>query len=93
MVWRQSRSLRSDRETLPEDRKWSGDPPGGPEVVGGPSKTSELVEGRSWKPGSGWETLSEVRTWSGDPPGGLEEVGRPFQKSGSGRDTLPEVRK
>ena len=27
-----------------------------------------------------------------DPPGGPELVWRPFQKSGSGRETLPEVR-
>ena len=90
-------------------RKWSasrrtGDPLGGLEVVGRPSRRS----------GSGQETLPEVRKWSGDPPGGSKVVGRPFrgpelvgrhsrevrkwsgdthERSGSGRVTLPEVRR
>ena len=63
-------------------QKWSGDPPGGPEVVGGPS----------WKSVSGWETLMEVSKCLGDPPGGPEVVGGPTWRFLSGRRTLPEVR-
>ena len=80
-------SLRSEsgRETHPEVQKWSGEPPGSPEMVGGPSRRSgsgrgdppggpEVVEGPSRRSGSGRETLPEVRKWSGDLPGGLELV-------------------
>ena len=52
-------------ETLPEVRKWSGDPPGGPELVGRPA----------WTSGTGRETLQQVRNWLGDHPGGPEVVG------------------
>ena len=34
-----------------------------------------------------------VLIWSGDPCGDPEVVGRPSRWSGSGRETLPEVRK
>ena len=55
----------SGRETLPEGRKWSEDPPG----RSGSCRLT-LAEVRS-----GRETLPEVRKWSGDPPGGPELVG------------------
>ena len=42
------------RDTLPEDRNWSGDPPGGPEVLGRHSR----------KFGTGRDTLPVVRNWS-----------------------------
>ena len=61
---------------------WSGEPPEGPEVVGGPSQRT----------GSDRETLPEVRKWSRDPPVGPELVGGRSKKSGSGQGTLPKVR-
>ena len=63
---RTSRQYGSGRETLPEVRKWSGDPIEGPEVVGRPSRRSR----------SGRVTISEVQKWSGDIPGGPDVVGR-----------------
>ena len=50
MVGRPSRRSGSGEETLPKVRKWSGDPPGGPEVIGRPFRRS----------GSGREILPEV---------------------------------
>ena len=47
-------------EILGEVRDWSGDPPGGPGLVGGPSRRF----------GTGRETLQEVRDRSGEPLGG-----------------------
>ena len=41
----------SGRNALPDDRGWSGDPPGCPKVVGRPS----------WMTGSGLETLPGER--------------------------------
>ena len=64
-------------------QNWSGDPLGGPEVVGGPTRRS----------GSDRGILPEVRKWSGDPLLGLEVVGGPIRRSGNGRGTLPEVQK
>ena len=65
-------------DTLPEVRKWSGDPPDVQELIGKPSRRF----------GTGPETLPEVRNWLGDtpkgpevvgdPPGGVELVGDPF---------------
>ena len=60
-------------------RKWSGDSPEGPEVIG------RFVGSR--------ETIPEVWKWSGDPPSGLKVVERPSRRSRSGRGTLPKVRK
>ena len=48
----------SGRESLPDDREWSGDPPGCPGVVGRPTRMT----------GSGWNFLLDDREWSGDPP-------------------------
>ena len=72
MVKRSSRRCEIGRETLLDVWKWSGVPPGGPEVVGSPTRRS----------GSGRETLPEVRKWSGDPTRGLEVVGKPYRRSG-----------
>ena len=60
---------------------WSGDPHGGLEVVGIPSRTSgsgceTLPEVRKWL-----EALSEVWDWLGDSPGGPEMVERPSRRS------------
>ena len=66
--------VRSGRWTLPEVRKWSGDPPVGQELVGGRSRRSE----------NGLGTLPQVRKWSGDPPGGLEVLGGPSRRYGIG---------
>ena len=82
MVGVHSRRSGNGRETSPEVRKWSGDPPEGLEVVGGPSQRS----------GSGWGTLPKVRKWLGDPPGGSEVVAEPTLRPGSGWGTHPEVR-
>ena len=60
MVERQSWKSGSGRETLPDIRKWSGDPPGDPDLAGRPTQRS----------GCGRETLSEVRNCAGDPPEG-----------------------
>ena len=55
MVKRPSLRPGTVRETLPEVRKWSGDPLGGLELVGRPSRRS------FYSPVSGWEALPEVR--------------------------------
>ena len=72
-------------ETLPEVRKWSGDPLAGPEVVRSPIGGPELVGRLSQRSGTGRETLPEVRKWSGDSAEGLELVERPSQRSVTGR--------
>ena len=46
------------RWTLTEVRKWSGDPLGGPKLVGEPSRRSR----------SGRETHPKDWKWPGDPP-------------------------
>ena len=85
-------------ETIPEVRNWSGDPPGGPEVVGRPSVGPELV-GRSLHSNvSSRKALPEVwiwsggppgvQNWSGDPPGGPGVVGTSFHSLWSGWQTL-----
>ena len=101
MVGRQSRRSGSGQETLPEVRKWSGDPIGGSELVGRRSQRSgtgrkTLPEARKCsetlrRSGSGWETVSEVRKWSRVSPGGPELVRRPYRRSGSDLESLPEV--
>ena len=78
---RPSRMSESVWETVLEVRKWSRDPPGGPELVGRPYRRS----------GSHWETVLVVWKWSGDPSGGPEVVGRPSRRSESGRETLSEI--
>ena len=71
MVVRHSRWSGSGRDTIPAVRKWSGDPPGGPEVVGRPSRRiqnwsgdppggPEVVCRPARRSGSGRETLPEV---------------------------------
>ena len=57
---------------------WSGDHPGGPELIGRPSARFE----------SGLETLPEVQKWSEDPSEGSEVIGGPSERSGSGRETI-----
>ena len=71
-----------DREALQVGRVWSGSLPGGPRVVGRPSRwigwpsrlvgsgLEALLDGRS-----GWETLPEGWKWSGVPSGGPRVVG------------------
>ena len=95
----------SDRETLPAVREWwEAHPTSG--VVGSPSRKFERpswrsVNGRDTLPDvpEGWEALLDVRQLSGGPPGCAEGppncsgvVGWPFRMSGSGRETLPDVR-
>ena len=87
------------REVLSDVREYSGGLPGGPGVVGMPSRMS----------GSGRETHPNVREWSRNPPGcsgGLlecpGEVGRTAgcprvvkrlsRMSGSGQEALSDVR-
>ena len=93
MVGRPSGGSRSGRETLREVRKWLGDPPGVPEVVGRPSPRSEVVSRPSRRSCSHQKTLWEVRMWLVGPPEGSEVVRRPSGRSGSVRETLQEVRK
>ena len=54
-----SRRFGSGRVTLPEVWKWSGDPPGGPEVVVRSSRRLKVVGRPSRRSGSGRETLSK----------------------------------
>ena len=42
--------------------------------------------------GIGREDYPDFREWSGGPPGCPKVVGMPFRMSGSGWDTLPDVR-
>ena len=81
-----SRKSRFGREANPEVQNWSGDPPGGPEVVGDPPGTGRetLPEVRKWS-----ETHPVVLKWSRDPPGDPEVVGRPSWRFGTGRETHP----
>ena len=72
----------SGREALPDIRKWSGGPPGCPEVVERPFHMF----------GSGRESLQDFQVCLGGSPGCLgvvgspsQVVGRPSQQSGSGR--------
>ena len=93
MVGRPSRISKSGRETLPEIRKWSGDPLKGLELVGRPFRRSEVVGRLSRRSETGRETLLEVRNWLGVSPGGPELVETPSRRSITGRENLPVVRK
>ena len=62
------------RVTLGEVQDGSGDPWGGPELVGG----------RSGRSGIGRGTLGEVQDGSRDPRGGLGLVEGPSGRSGTG---------
>ena len=80
--------VREWSEALPEVREWSGDhlgglgrPPGGPRLVGRPSRRSM----------SHWEALLDVPELSGGPPGGPGAVGRPSRRPRHGREALPVV--
>ena len=74
--------VQNGRETIPNKGKW-------PET---------LLDVRQWL-----YTPPEVRNWLGDPlkcpqkvgdsSGGMEVVKRPSRRSGSGQETLPDVRK
>ena len=58
-----SRRSECGRETLTEVQKWSGNPPGGPEVVGEPPGGVEVVGTTSQRSGSSRENLTEVWNW------------------------------
>ena len=87
MIGSPSRRSRSDWKALPEIREWSEVSPGGPGVVGRPSRRSESIQKPFWRSGSSREvlpevrdyseSLPEVREWSVSNPGGLGVVGRP----------------
>ena len=64
---------------LPDDRKWSGGPPGCP---GGLLGFSGVVKKPSRMPGSVWEGLPDVREWSENPPECPEVFRRPSRMSG-----------
>ena len=80
-----------------------GGPPGGLELVRSPFQRSRTARETLPTSGTAWETLPEFRKWSealpqvqncsGDPPGHSELLGRPSRRSGTGRETLPKVRK
>ena len=82
----------SGRDALPNVQEWSGCPPGFQGVVGRPY----------WMSGSGREAFAVVWEWSVGPQEGREVVGRPsrmsesgretFRVSGSGQESLPDVR-
>ena len=55
--------VRSVRESLPEVRKWPGDPPEGLELVGDPPGSTELIIRLSRRSGSGRVTLPKVQKW------------------------------
>ena len=74
-------NVREWSEALPDVRVWSGVPSGCPEVVGG------LPEVREWS-----SVLPNVREWSGGPPKSPGVFGCPSRMSGSGRETLSDVR-
>ena len=80
--WETLLEVRKWSVTLPEVWNWSGDPPGGPKVVGRPSRRS----------GTDWQTLPKIQKWSGGSPEGSEVFGRPSRKSGSIWEALPEIR-
>ena len=61
LVGRPSQRSGSSRETLPEVWKWSGDPPGGPEVVRDHPEGEKLVGRPTQWYGSGRKTLPAVR--------------------------------
>ena len=66
-------------KTIPGVWDWPRDPPGGPEQVGGPSRTSGKGRGTTfWRSGTGRWTVKEVRDWLRDPPKGMVRVGRSF---------------
>ena len=67
MVGRPSERSKSGREILPQVRKWSGDPPGHPKVLGrhpGMSESGRETRLEVWKLS---QTLREVLKWSRDP--------------------------
>ena len=91
MIGSPSRRSGSGRETPLVVRKWSGVPPGGPEVVERPARLSG--SGREAFPEK-WKQLRgppEIRKWSGGPTRGPQMVENPSRRTGSGRETLPEV--
>ena len=79
----------SGRETLPNVRERSGDPPSCLGVVEGPvgcpgvlGRPYRLFVRPSQMSGSGREVLSVVREWLGGPPGCPGVVGKPSRMSG-----------
>ena len=87
MDWRSSRRSRSGREAFlevreaqPEAQEWLGGSHGGQGVVGKPSRSFE--SGRKW--------LGGLPGVPGGPPKGPGVFGRPSQRSGCGREALPE---
>ena len=82
----------SGRETLPDIRELSREPPGWPGVVGSHYKYPGVVERTSQMSGSGREPLPNVRELSGGPPECPGDVGRPSRISGSGLKTFPDLR-
>ena len=92
MVRRPYQSSGTCREIPPEVRNWSGDPPGGPEVVGRPFGGPKVVRRSVHSYESCTKALSEVREWSGFPPRGLGVVEGFSRRSGTARKTIPEFR-
>ena len=89
MVGRPYHRSGSGWEALPEVREWSVGNPGGPGVVGRPSRSSRRPIRRFR---SGREAIPDVLEWSKGPPEGPGVVEMPTRRSGSGRETLTEVR-
>ena len=62
-------------------------------MVGRPIRKSRSGRKTHTESEIGRWTFLKVQNWSGDAPGCPEVVGVPSQRSGSGRGTLPKVRK
>ena len=73
------------RDTLTDDRGWSGGPRGFAGVVGGTPGCPAEVEIPSWMTGSGREALKDVQERSGGLPECPGVVSRPSRMTGSGR--------
>ena len=77
------------REALPDVQVWSEDPRGCP---GGPTGCTRVVGMLSVICERGQDALGDFLEWSGVPSGCPVVVGSPSGMSGSGRESLPDVR-
>ena len=78
-------NVRKWREALPDVREWLGCPPKCPRVVGMPFRMSGEVGRPFQMSGSGWEALLDVWKWLGGPPGRPEVGCWPSRRFWSGR--------
>ena len=69
-----------------------GHPPGGPDMLGQPSRRAGSGHKAHPKGRSGRKALLELREWSAAPPGGPGVVGRTFRRTRIGPEAFPEGR-